>query len=152
MATQTVDQARATDRVVIHRRRLDRRAHRRRVLELADRPPFWLGLPAQGDHRHRRRIAATWVAGAPRPWCPDAFEARSQGFRDRCLRFADGIAPAQRKTRFRLRTSLYRTGLATRRATTEGFRQILAHLPAPAGLAWSDTTLDNIPVEWTIWN
>ena len=74
-----------------------------------------------------------------------AFEARSQGFRDRCLRFAAGIAPAQRKTRFGLRTSLYRTGLATRRATTEGFQQILAHLPPPPGFAWRDTTFDHIP-------
>ena len=63
----------------------------------------------------------------------------SQGSRDSCLRFADGIAPEDRKTRFRLRTSLYRTELATRRATTEGSDKLLTRVPPPPGLAWCDT-------------
>jgi len=43
----------------------------------------------------------------------DCFGAQSHGLHTRCLRFAAGIAPVPRKTRFRLGTSLFRVGLDT---------------------------------------
>ena len=56
---------------------------------------------------------------APDEW---AFGAQSHGLCTRCLRFAGRITPPPRKTRFRLLATLYRTGLATRRVPTKGFR------------------------------
>ena len=49
------------------------------------------------------------------------FEARSHGFQTRCLRFAGWVTPPQRKTRFRVRVRLSRTGLGTRRVPMKGF-------------------------------
>ena len=56
-----------------------------------------------------------------RPQQEGTFEAQSHGFCGRCLRFADGVAPDQRKTRFRLPATLYRVGLATHRVATKSF-------------------------------
>ena len=50
-----------------------------------------------------------------------SFEARSQGLGARCLRFAAGIAPEPRKTRFRLPAKLCRVGLVTHRIPPKGF-------------------------------
>jgi hypothetical protein len=52
----------------------------------------------------------------------------------RCLRFAAGVSPGPRKTRFRLLAGLYRAGLATRRVPTKGFRVALvtSHPPFPS--------------------
>jgi hypothetical protein len=49
------------------------------------------------------------------------FEAQSHGFGTGCLRFAGRVAPAPRKTRFRLLAKLFRTGLVIRRVPTKGF-------------------------------
>ena len=50
------------------------------------------------------------------------FEAQSHGFGTGCLRFAGRVAPTPRKTRFRLLAKLFRTGLATRRVPSKGFK------------------------------
>ena len=50
------------------------------------------------------------------------FGAQSRGPSTGCLRFAGRVAPAPRKTRFRLLAKLCRTGLVTRKAPTKGFR------------------------------
>ncbi len=42
----------------------------------------------------------------------ETFEAQSHGFQARCLRFADRVTPAPRKTRFRLMARLYRVGFS----------------------------------------
>jgi len=44
----------------------------------------------------------------------DCFGAESHGLHAGCLRFAAGVAPMPRKTRFRLGTNLHRAGLSTR--------------------------------------
>ena len=56
------------------------------------------------------------------------FEAQSHGFGTGCLRFAGRVTPPPRKTRFRLLARLYRTGLATRRVPSKGFKAVSLHL------------------------
>ena len=55
------------------------------------------------------------------------FGAQSHGLHARYLRFAAGVAPRPRKTRFRLVANLYRTGVATRWIPTRGF-ELSLHL------------------------
>ncbi len=50
------------------------------------------------------------------------FEAQSHSFGTGCLRFAGRVTPTPRKTRFRLPTRLYRTGLTTRKVPTKGLK------------------------------
>jgi IS30 family transposase len=49
----------------------------------------------------------------------EAFEAQSHGLHTRCLRFAAGVAPVPRKTRFRVGASLSRAGFAPARSLRE---------------------------------
>ena len=66
----------------------------------------------------RRCCPAESITKAPA--IKKSFAAQSHGFCGRCLRFAVRVAPAQRKTRFRLPATLYRVGLATHRVATKG--------------------------------
>jgi hypothetical protein len=52
----------------------------------------------------------------------------------RCLRFAAGVSPGPRKTRFRLLAGLYRAGWVARRVPTKGFRVaiVTSHPPFPS--------------------
>ncbi len=68
-----------------------------------------------------------------------AFEAQSHGLHAPCVRFAAGVAPGPRNTRFRWIASPYRSGTFTRRVTIRGFRSsgfLLHVLPPLPGLAW----------------
>lgn len=68
-----------------------------------------------------------------------AFEAQSHGLHAPCVRFAAGVAPGPRNTRFRWIASPYRSGTFTRRVTIRGFRSSgfpLHVLPPLPGLAW----------------
>lgn len=55
------------------------------------------------------------------------FGAQSHGLQAHCLRFAAGVTPRPRKTRFRLAANLGRAGVATRWIPTRGF-ELSLHL------------------------
>ena len=57
------------------------------------------------------------------------------------LRFAGRISPARRKTRFRLRATLYRARLVSRWVLTKGFRVASTGHPPFPGFAWRNGTL-----------
>jgi hypothetical protein len=59
--------------------------------------------------------------------------AQSHGLGTGCLRFAAGIAPGPRKTRFRLLARLYPVGLETHRVATKGFRWLILLSQASPG-------------------
>jgi len=58
------------------------------------------------------------------------FGAQSHGPPTRCPRFAGGIAPPPRKTRFRMAGQSFRAGLATRWVPRKGFRSFPPPLPS----------------------
>ena len=68
------------------------------------------------------------------------FGAPSHGLHTRCLRFAVGVAPAPRKTRFRLPATLCRAGLAARWVLNVRFRRCFLRRPHRSpphpGFAW----------------
>jgi hypothetical protein len=67
-----------------------------------------------------------------------SFEAQSHGLVAPCVRFAGGVAPTPRNTRFRWMASPFRFGTFTRRVTIRGFRSLKSfrdHPPLP-GFAW----------------
>ena len=83
--------------------------------------------PALRPRQDRSHQACTMRRRGPRSKQDEGsheanFGAQSHGLGTGCLRFAGWIAPPPRKTRFRLPARLYRTGLATRRVPTKGFR------------------------------
>src|SRR4029077_20050161 len=63
--------------------------------------------------------SANLTASAPRS---ESFEAQSHGPQARCLRFAAGITPEPRKTRFRLGGHPWPVGTCTRWIASKGFR------------------------------
>ena len=108
-----------------------------------DLPGSWRTLlrscPALGPRRggqlqapRRSRVAFRLYHGVgPRP---RTFGAPSRGLHSPCVRFAAGITPGPRNTRFRLVASLDRAGLATRRVLPKGFRVMVLH-PLPLSQA-----------------
>ena len=97
-------------------------------------PSFDPGGPHAPSHTARSMLpSAIWKSVGFRDLRP-YFEAQSRGLHTRCLRFAAGVAPEPRKTRYRLVASLRRTGLVTRLVPLKGFsyassspRLVLAH-------------------------
>ena len=110
----------------------------------ADRPQRHPYLPGR---RRPRPPAAACCPGPPRSQAPvrvrrlrvlrpfdwplaaplfssytSTFEAPQRGFQARGLRFAGWVTPPRRKTRFRVRVRLSRTGFLTRRVPMKGFR------------------------------
>ena len=65
--------------------------------------------------------------GRRRPPQPESLGAQSRGPHARCLRFAARVAPAPRKTRFRLVTNLAGRGSIPRKVPLEGFSNASFH-------------------------
>ena len=68
----------------------------------------------------------------------ESFEAPSHGLHTPCVRFAAGVTPAPRNTRFRWMASPFRFGTHTRRVTVKGFRSSRSSISRPPfpGFAW----------------
>jgi putative PEP-CTERM system histidine kinase len=79
---------------------------------MGDLRNFSLVVPILHDHRIPYSVGSA----------SESFEAQSHGLHALCVRFAAGIAPGPRNTRFRRVASPYRSGTFTRRVTTKGFR------------------------------
>ena len=66
------------------------------------------------------------------------FEAQSRGLHTPCVRFAAGVAPGPRNTRFRLVPTLCRDRISTCWVPLESFRHVIraTWLPLSPGFAW----------------
>jgi hypothetical protein len=91
------------------------------------------GPPRQATLRRFGTAAAQKTTAAPT--FTFIFEALSRGPHAPCVRFAAGVTPEPRNTRFRLVASLCRAGLS-RRVPLCGFGHVFTRLPPHPGLAW----------------
>ena len=73
-------------------------------------PLFDPGGPPAPGHYRADDAAFRWVNDVGSAW--DTFEAQSAGLHALCVRFAAGVTPGPRNTRFRLVASLDRSGLS----------------------------------------
>ena len=97
---------------------------------------------------HSRCVGTAPVQTTTKAPAGMSLEAQSHGLGTRCLRFAGGITPPPRKTRFRLPARLYRTGLIP-----AGFQRKVSEmsptwlilrmaLPLPFGVYWREHSSD----------
>ncbi len=110
----------------------------RQVSQVPGEPSWWparfLDPGRTGHARPLRRAAAAPACVKDVGSCDEMLSGLDHPARPpRCLRFAAGVSPGPRKTRFRLLAGLYRAGLATRRVPTKGFRVaiVTSHPPFP---------------------
>ena len=116
------------------------------------RPPRFPGEPLRTCPALRpRRTPRLWLQRAVRCCLPlrkrrrlrdqFPFEAQLRGLHTPCVRFAAGVTPAPRNTRFRLVPTPCRDRTFTCRVPLESFRHVLraTWLPLPPGLAWRNS-------------
>ncbi len=121
-----------------------------RISQVPGEPP--VRLPRSSTPAGPRRLALAALRCCRRSENDDGsqrsvhFEAQSRGFRTPCVRFAAGVTPAPRNTRFRLVASLCRADLSRRVPLKVSVSYMTSSFP---GFAWRTIQLN---LGWASWN